>query len=191
MSWGSRARPLSALLLALLLSGCPARGGRQAQPAAPPAAASGLPAAAPPTGPYAGQAAPMLAGRLADGSGPFDLSALEGKVVFLNFFATWCGPCRAEMPVMEELHRELGDRVAIVAVGADPGESPEQLAAFAEGLGLTFPVVHSEALVAADFRLIGIPTSLFIDRTGVVRARTDWMLDREGMLQGLEAANAG
>lgn len=99
------------------------------------------------------------------------LSDLRGQVVFLNFWATWCPPCKEEMPEIEAFHSEHGDRVKVLALGADPRESPEQLRKFAEAMGITFPVIHDGGEGAQAYRVVGIPTSFFIDQNGVVQVR--------------------
>lgn len=109
------------------------------------------------------------------------LSEMRGRVVFLNFWATWCGPCRVEMPAMELLHAEFGPRVTILAVGADSREKPEQLAAFAKEMGLTFTIAYDGGDAAKVYRALGLPTSVFVDANGVVRARHTGTLSLEKM----------
>ena len=96
------------------------------------------------------------------------LAELRGKVVFLNFWATWCPPCRVEMPSMEQLHKELKDKgLAILAI--DIGESPKQVARFMKEFRLTFPAlldVNSE--VSSRYRVQGLPTTFLVDRNGSV-----------------------
>ncbi|MEH6991824.1 redoxin domain-containing protein, partial [Neobacillus drentensis] len=65
------------------------------------------------------------------------LSDLKGKKVMLNFWATWCPPCKAEMPAMEEFHKEAGDEVVILAVNIDPHLDVK---AFVDENGITFPI---------------------------------------------------
>lgn len=94
------------------------------------------------------------------------LAQLRGKVVFLNFWATWCPPCRLEMPSMERLHQEFKDHgLAILAI--DVGESRKQVARFMREFRLSFPAlldVNSE--VSARYRVQGLPTTVLIDRRG-------------------------
>lgn len=94
------------------------------------------------------------------------LAHLRGKVVFLNFWATWCPPCRTEMPSMERLHREFKDQgLAMVAVDVD--ESPRQVARFMEEFRLSFPALLDEdAEVAGRYGVNGLPMTVLIDRTG-------------------------
>lgn len=99
------------------------------------------------------------------------LGDLKGQVVMVNFWATWCGPCRVEMPAMEAYHKEVGGKVRMVAIGADAREKPELLAAFAEELGLTFHIAFDDGKAALDYNSFGLPTSIFIDQNGIVRGR--------------------
>lgn len=117
------------------------------------------------------------------------LSDLRGTPVFLNFWATWCPPCRDEMPEMEEFHREMGDAVRVVAVGMDPADSPEKMAAFAESLGLTFFVVHDGGSAARAYRVGALPTSFFIDADGVIQVRHTGALTLEQMKEYAELAS--
>ena len=97
----------------------------------------------------------------------FRLAGLRGKVVMLNFWATWCGPCRQEMPRLEALHRELSAR-GLVLLGVN-GESEQSARNFVEGNGYTFPtLVDSGNHVAGQFRVTAIPTAVVIDREGRV-----------------------
>lgn len=117
------------------------------------------------------------------------LADLKGQPVFLNFWATWCPPCKDEMPDMEEFHREMGDRVRVVAIGADGFESREKMAAFAEALGLTFLVVHDGGSAARAYLVSGVPTSFFIDAEGVIRVRHTGQLSLEEMKEYAELAS--
>lgn len=109
------------------------------------------------------------------------LSSLKGQTVMVNFWATWCGPCKVEMPAMERFYSESQGDVVILAVGVDSSESPEKLAAFAEGMQLTFPVLFDKGAAAMAYRSVGVPTSVFIDKNGVVRARHTGPLTQEEM----------
>ena len=106
------------------------------------------------------------------------LDAYKDKVVFLNFWATWCGPCRAEIPSMEQLYAELKDRgFTIVAINSQ--ESPEQVSAFVEETGMSFPVLlDSTGRVGGEYGVRAIPTTYIIDPRGAIRGRMvgtrDW-----------------
>jgi len=99
------------------------------------------------------------------------LSALKGKVVFLNFWATWCGPCRSEMPSMQRLHEKLkAEGLEILAV--DLQEDKGKVQAFAKELGLAFPILlDSDGRVGAAYNARSIPTTYLLDRDGNIFAR--------------------
>ena len=100
------------------------------------------------------------------------LSGLNGKVIFLNFWATWCGPCRAEMPSMQKLSdRFLEKGLEIVAV--DLQERKETVREFAEEFGLSFHVLlDTTGEVGAIYGARSIPTTYIVDRQGNVVAGT-------------------
>lgn len=92
------------------------------------------------------------------------LSDLKGKKVMLNFWATWCPPCKAEMPAMEEFHKEAGDEVVILAVNIDPHLDVK---AFVDENGITFPIpLDAEDKVNETYQVLSIPTTYFIDTKG-------------------------
>ena len=102
---------------------------------------------------------------------PVRLSDLRGKTVLINFWATWCGPCRKEFPELVKLAQQQGDR-GLVVLAVDVSESRDYVARFAQEFGATFPIVlDSDSNVVQSYRLIGLPTSLFVDRDGVLRAQ--------------------
>jgi len=97
------------------------------------------------------------------------LSALRGKVVYLDFWASWCGPCRISFPQLDALHDELGGRgFEVLAVGVDASEADAR--AFLAELPVSYPVVlDSEGSAPARYGILGMPTGYLIDREGVVR----------------------
>lgn len=107
-----------------------------------------------------------------------NLGAYAGKVVFLNFWATWCGPCRAEIPSMEELYLELGNEAfAIIAVNSQ--EAGTEVAGFVENIGMSFPVLlDTDGRVGAAYSVRAIPTTYIIDPRGYILGRMvgtrDW-----------------
>jgi cytochrome c biogenesis protein CcmG, thiol:disulfide interchange protein DsbE len=107
------------------------------------------------------------------GSGePISLSDLAGRVVLLNIWATWCGPCESEMPSMERLYQELGPAgLAVVAVSVDQ-ESTNKVRRWVDERGITFTVLHDrEGRFEQSFRNVGVPESFVIDRAGRLVAR--------------------
>ncbi len=107
------------------------------------------------------------------GGGETELAALRGKVVVVNFWATWCPPCVSEMPSLERLHRTLGPAgLAVLAVSTD--EDAAELERFVAEQALTLPVLRDPGgRVAADaFRTTGYPETFVIDRAGVLLEHT-------------------
>lgn len=93
----------------------------------------------------------------------------DGRVTLVNIWATWCVPCRAEMPAMEQLYREFGPKgFQIIAVSIDEG-SPDDVASFVKELGITFDVLHDKtADIQRVFQTTGVPESFLLDRKGVI-----------------------
>ncbi len=101
--------------------------------------------------------------------GSLSLSELRGKVVVLNFWATWCVPCRAEMPALEHVYQMHRDR-GLVVVGVDVQESAEKVLGFLPEVNVTFPIVlDSDTKLATRYRATGLPATFILDRQGVVR----------------------
>lgn len=103
------------------------------------------------------------------GGDEFSTAALDGKPMVVNFWATWCGPCRKEMPALESASQRYADRVAFI--GIDQGEDAETIRAFADELGVTFPLgLDLEQAVGADlYNVSGLPTTFFVDAQGIIR----------------------
>ncbi len=97
------------------------------------------------------------------------LSDLRGKVVLLNFWATWCPPCRSEMPSIESLNRKMkGYDFIVLAVSID-GIETSRLRNFVVGNGYTFSVLHDpEQTVADTYLVMGIPTTYIVDKNGTI-----------------------
>jgi peroxiredoxin len=103
--------------------------------------------------------------------GTVSLQEHRSSVVFLNFWATWCAPCKDEMPSMERLYRRFRGRgFTILAISMDMGD-PGKVAAFVKVLGLTFPVgLDLRGDVATRYSVRGLPGSFLIDRSGQIVA---------------------
>jgi thiol-disulfide isomerase/thioredoxin len=105
---------------------------------------------------------------------PVHLSDFAGKVVLLNLWATWCAPCRHEMPSLERLQARFGDKLAILPVSQDLGGN-KVVAPFISKLGLTKLKVYLDpkSTVGRAFKVEGLPTSVLIDRDGRVLGRIE------------------
>lgn len=97
------------------------------------------------------------------------LSDFKDKPVLVNFWATWCAPCRAEAPELQRAAVEYKDKLVIIGVNMTTDDTPTQVPAFVEEFGLTFPIVLDETgEVSQAYQVIGLPTSIFIDQNGMV-----------------------
>lgn len=124
------------------------------------------------------------------------LDSLQGKVVLLNFWATWCKPCEDEMPAMENLYRALGSEdFELIAVSVD--EERSEVEAFATRMSLSFPILLDPSKRVADaYQSYRFPESYLIDRKGVLVTRyigpRDWdapaYVDRIRRLMEMPAA---
>ena len=117
-----------------------------------------------------GAPAPAFSGALLAGGGePVRLEALRGKVVYLDFWASWCGPCRQSLPWMEQLRRDFGGAgLEVVAVNVD--EIPADGIAFLKRFPVGYPVVGDRGGDIAElYDVRDMPSSYLIDRAGTVR----------------------
>jgi peroxiredoxin len=105
-----------------------------------------------------------------DGS-EVSLSDYRGDVVVVNFWATWCPPCRAEIPDLEAAYQARRDD-GFVVLGINVEEPREAVAPFAQAIGMSYPVLLDEkSRVMKTYRVPGLPTSLMVDREGVIQVR--------------------
>lgn len=103
----------------------------------------------------------------------FTLSSYRGKVVMLNFWATWCPPCRREMPSLERLYTKLKDQ-GFVVIAVNQFEDPDLVFEFTGRLSLapTFPILFDrDSRVAEQFGVKGLPTTYLLDKDGLIRYR--------------------
>ncbi len=116
------------------------------------------------------------------------LNDLRGKVVLVNFWATWCPPCKAEMPDLEAIYRENGETHNFVIVAVDVEEEAELTRAFAKQYGLTFPLLPDPDGRVSNNRYFirSLPTSFIIDRAGNVRYQWSGQQSRASMLSRLQ-----
>ncbi len=190
--WG-----IALFILALLMAACSKAGPQVLPPdqkaAAPipapvPAPGGGEAAQLPPR-PFVGSPAPDWSGAEVHTGQPLSMADVKGNITLVNFWATWCRPCEVEMPLLQDTHRQSGGKIKIVAIGGDENESQEDLKSYAERLGLTFGIVWDGGKARDAYQVFGYPTTLVLDRHGIVRGRHNGILSRELLLQLL--ADAG
>ena len=144
-----------------------------------------------PVGTKVGELAPNFTGTTLDGE-TIRLSDLRGKTVLINVFASWCGPCRLEMPHLVEAADQFGDQ-EVVFVGINLQENPEAVQAFRDEFNVQFPLVLNEdgSLTNNLYTPIGLPTSWFIDQDGVVRYVFAGAMTREVLQNVLDDVISG
>ena len=116
------------------------------------------------------------------------LSDFQGKPVVLNFWASWCGPCKSEMPDFDEVYGEYGEEVQFMMVNLTDGsrETVETATEFVEEQGYSFPVYFdTQSQGAIAYGVMAIPTTYFIDAQGNAVARAMSALDKETLEQGI------
>lgn len=125
------------------------------------------------------------------------LSDYRGQVVLLNVWATWCVPCRAEMPSIQKLYETFASRgFKVVAVSIDDSGATDGIRAFTREFGLTFEVLHDPAgAVQQRYQMTGVPESFLIGRDGVIRKKiagaADWDSDADRRLVARLLAERG
>jgi len=116
-----------------------------------------------------GEAAPLIQLERLDGSSASLAQEIGSKIVVLDFFATWCPPCRKSMPAYDALYRDYRDK-GVAVYGVNLREGPELVERFLKEEGLSLPILMDPYGEAADaFRVSSIPQSVIIDRNGVIR----------------------
>jgi cytochrome c-type biogenesis protein len=117
-----------------------------------------------------GHAAPAYAATAMDGT-TISLAQMKGEVILLNVWATWCKPCRQEIPALDSLHREFAARGLVVAgVSIDVIDDTARIARFARELGASYTLwLDPDDRVSNTFRALGVPSTYLVDREGVLR----------------------
>jgi thiol-disulfide isomerase/thioredoxin len=132
------------------------------------------------------QPAPALAVKTIDGKN-LSLNDLRGKVVLINFWATWCSPCRAEIPWLVNLQARYRDHLSIVGLSLDEGPA-DTFESFASALRMNYPIaIVSEDVAHAFGEMIGLPTTYLIDRTGRVVSRHTGLISPESLEREVRA----
>jgi len=141
-------------LLVAALAGCPGRAPAKTNSAAPDFRATAL-----------------------DGK-TVSLAGFKGKVLVVNYFATWCPPCKAEIPDFVAAYRELKDQ-GLEILGVNPDEDPSDVRAFVQEQGINYPVIAGDREMAGKFGTVRtIPVTIVIDRNGNVVGKANGMLTR-------------
>jgi len=136
------------------------------------------------TTPYPGYRAPEFT--LEDLEGNWvRLSDFRGKPVLLNFWATWCPPCRKEVPDLQKFHEEFGDK--IVLLGINWGEALEEVKDFVNRYGVSYTnVMDKDGKFFVLYALTGLPTSYWIDEQGIIRGMWLGAMSVEDMVEGFK-----
>jgi len=124
-------------------------------------------------------APPFAAQTLDDAPRTRTLADYEGQVVLLNIWATWCAPCRTEMPSIQALHEAYGPRgLKVVAVSIDEAGAGDAVREFAREYGLTFDILHEPTgAIQKSYQTTGVPENFVIGRDGIIRKKAfaqDW-----------------
>ncbi|HEU0169197.1 MAG TPA: TlpA disulfide reductase family protein [Chloroflexota bacterium] len=140
-----------------------------------------------PSAPEVGRPAPEF--QLGSLAGPErSLADYRGHPIVLNFWATWCEPCKEEMPALQSA---AASRKDLVILGIDNVEPAVRVKPFVEQYGITFPILlDQDGSVIEQYRIIGMPTSFFVDRAGVLRASYQGALTPDVLSQDLTAIGA-
>ncbi|WP_157729591.1 TlpA family protein disulfide reductase [Tumebacillus algifaecis] len=143
--------------------------------------------------PVVGYRAPAFELQTFDGQ-TVKLSDLKGKPVVLNFWASWCGPCRDEMPDLETVHKQYGDRVQFYGINLTSQDNLDKAKAFMKEMGVSFPsLMDADEKTAKAYRTFSIPMTYGIDQNGIVSEIHKGQINKvvmDGMLQRL-VANSG
>ncbi len=124
-----------------------------------------------PPSPQVGFAAPDFTLETLGGE-TVSLADLRGQVVLINFWATWCPPCRAEMPAIQQVYETYRDQ-GFTVLAVDVQEGKAQVANFAEERGLSFPILMDlDGAVSARYQVKAMPSTFFVDRSGVIQEIT-------------------
>ena len=134
-----------------------------------------------------GKQAPNFSLDRLDRPGTLQLSAFRGKVVVLNFWASWCFPCKQEAPALQAASRQWGNRVAVV--GVDVNDFTGDARSFMRRHGITYPIGHDNGNVTTPkYGLTGLPETFFLDRRGRVVAHVPGAVKASAIRDGIEEA---
>jgi cytochrome c biogenesis protein CcmG, thiol:disulfide interchange protein DsbE len=119
--------------------------------------------------PEIGKPAPDFLLTMTDGT-KVQLSSFKGKPVWINFWASWCPPCRAENPDIQDVYNAHHESDGLVILAPALGEAADSVTSYQQRADLHYPVgVDSDTQIAANYRVLGIPTHVFVDRDGIIK----------------------
>jgi cytochrome c biogenesis protein CcmG/thiol:disulfide interchange protein DsbE len=169
-----------------LFGGLPARWPWQAAPTQTP----GGPTATPAPAPVAGAPAPDFTLTSLNGP-PVQLASLKGQVVLVNFWATWCIPCRAEMPAIQQAYNAYQNK-GLTVLAVNLNEPKTDVQNYVNSLGVNFPVLLDPGdAISTLYRVRGYPTSFFIDRHGTVAVENVGMMTDAQLADNLAKVGLG
>ena len=117
---------------------------------------------------------------------PVTLSEFYGKPVILNFWATWCGPCKVEMPHLQDAHTSYS-KSDLIILAINYGEDPKTVLSFASDLGLTFRTLLDEtAAIQSQYQVRGYPTTVFVNPDGTISHTHIGMLESSMLIQQID-----
>jgi thiol-disulfide isomerase/thioredoxin len=127
-----------------------------------------------------GEAAPIFTLR-DDRGAPASLESYRGRIVLMNLWASWCPPCRAEMPDLQRLANAYAHQ-GVAILGVNEGESPQRARVFAQSLRIRFPIwIDASQRYGRTYAALGLPTTVILDRRGIVVRGFDGPLTFEEM----------
>jgi len=120
-----------------------------------------------------------------------DSQAFQGKALLINFFATWCPPCRKEIPSLIDLHKKYGPQgFSVVGMSTDQGGG-KLVAKFMKKMDINYPVLMADRETPRAFgNILGIPTSFLVDKNGFVRKRYDGYVDHKTLERDIQTVMA-
>lgn len=129
---------------------------------------------------------PVVSATGSAGPDRLHLADLRGRVVLLDFWATWCGPCQRSTPMLARLqHRYESRGLSVVGVNVDQ-EGPAAVPVFARRFGLDYQVVFDDGPVSSQYGIRGLPTMLLVDRTGMIRVTRVGAESEEALAREIE-----
>jgi thiol-disulfide isomerase/thioredoxin len=99
----------------------------------------------------------------------YSLNSIKGTPLVINFWASWCGPCKMEAPELVKLHQKYGDKIEIYAINVTKSDSISGVHRFADEFGIEFPVLlDKDDEVSTKYRIVAIPTTFFVNKDGKI-----------------------